>query len=95
MFLTRRILACKWIGTLLAVLCLSQGFARWRDFFAAPGGRTYAALVLALSLFLALMAGLAVVVYAEAKALGQIRRPRPRLDRWASRLFGKPGNGED
>ena len=86
----RRLQACKWLGTLLAVVCLSQAFARWRVFFQAPSGRSYAALVLVLSLFLALMAGLAVVVYAEEKARGRITRNRPRLDRWSSRFFFKP-----
>ena len=92
MFLTRRIQACKWTGTLLAVICLSQGFARWRAFFEAPSARNYAALLIVLSLFLALMAGLALVVYAEEKAKGRITRTRPRFDRWSSRFFFKSEN---
>lgn len=89
MYRTRRIQLCKWTGTLAAVACLSQGIARWRDFIQAPGGATYAALLTMLTLFLALMAGLALVVYAEEKARGRVARPRPLLDRWTNRFFLK------
>ena len=87
----RRIQICKWTGTLLAVLLLSQIFARWKAFFQSPTGLNYAAILIVLSLFLVLMAALSVVVYAEEKARGRIRRTRPFFERWSDRLF----NSED
>jgi len=87
MYRTGRIKACKWTGAALAVLLLSQCFARWKDFFQAPTGRAYAGLVITLSLFLVLMAALSVVVYAEEKAKGRILRNRPWFDRWSDRFF--------
>ena len=90
MLCPRRIRICKWTGTVLAVALLSSTLARWRAFFQAPNGGNYAALVLDLSLLLALMAALALVVYAEEKARGRIHRPRPALERWSERLFLKP-----
>lgn len=90
MYRTGRIRACKWGGAALAVLLLSQCFARWKDFFQAPTGRAYAGLLITLSLFLVLMAALSVVVYAEEKAKGRIHRNRPRFDRWSDRFFLKP-----
>ena len=85
----RRIQTTKWTGSALAVLLLSQSFARWRDFHAEPSIATYAAILLVLSLFLVLMSTLAVVVYAEEKCRGRITRNRPFFDRWSDRLFLK------
>jgi threonine/homoserine/homoserine lactone efflux protein len=89
MYRTRRIKLCKWTGALFAVLLLSQSFSRWRDFQQLPTGRSYAAILIVLSLFLGLMALLAVVVYAEEKAKGRVTRTRPRFDRWSDRFFLK------
>jgi glycerol-3-phosphate acyltransferase PlsY len=87
MVLLRRIQACKWGGAALAVLFLSQCFRRWRAFSEAPTPATYAGILLALTLFLLLMAALAVVVYAEEKAKGRITQARPFFDRWSDRFF--------
>jgi len=86
----RRIQLCKWVGTAAAVLFLSQCFQRWRAFTQAPTPLTYAVMLVALTLFLLLMAFLAVVVYGEEKAMGRIIRPRPFFDRWSERLFQNP-----
>lgn len=83
----RRIQVCKWAGALVAVLLLSQGFGRWRAFIQAPTPLTYVGMVLVLTGFLLLMAFLAVVVYAEEKALGRLPRTRPFFDRWSDRFF--------
>ncbi len=83
----RRIQACKWTGSALAVVLLSATFSRWNAFKAAPGALTYAGILLALTALLALLASLAVVVYAEERARGRLNRPRPRLERWANRFF--------
>jgi len=83
----RRIQLWKWTATLLAVVLLSQIFARWRAFFQSPTGWNYAVVLLVLTLFLALMALLSVVVYAEEKARGRVARTRPFFERWSARLY--------
>ena len=83
----RQIQACKWTGTVLAVLLLSAAIGRWNAFKAAPTGASYAAILVAVTLFLLLMLTLAVVVYAEERAKGRLNRPRPFFERWASRIF--------
>jgi len=87
MYRTRRIQACKWTAIPLAAYFLSQIFARWKAFFQSPTGWNYVAILAALTLFLALMAMLALVVYAEERARGQITRTRPWFERWSARLF--------
>lgn len=94
MALLRRIQVSKWVLATLAVAFLSQCFSRWRAFFQAPTALTYAGILLALTLFLLLMAALAVVVYAEERAKGHIQSPRPRFDRWANRFFLNPDEPE-
>ncbi|HET7775058.1 MAG TPA: hypothetical protein VFK74_01680, partial [Azospira sp.] len=89
MYSLRQIQASKWTGTILAVGVLSATFGRWNAFRTAPTPGTYAGLLVALTAFLALMASLAVVVYAEEKARGRVTRPRPLLDRIADRFFLK------
>jgi hypothetical protein len=84
----RRIRTFKWTGALMAILLLSQSFGRWRAFAQTPSALSYAGILLALSLFLLLMAALAVLVYAEEKAMGRILRPRPLFDRLSHRFFG-------
>ena len=86
----RRILVCKWGGGAAAVVFLSQCFSRWRAFTQAPTPLTYVGMLLVLTLFLLLMAFLAVVVYGEEKAKGRLTRTRPLFDRWSDRLFLKP-----
>ena len=83
----RRIQVCKWTGGFLAVALLSQAFGRWRAFFQAPTPLSYAGILLAATVFLLLMAALAVVVYAEEKTKGRITRNRPFFDRWSDRFF--------
>jgi len=87
MYDLRRIQLCKWTGSLVAVVLLSQSFARWRQFTQAPTPLTYAAILVAITLFLLLMASLAVVVYAEEKAKGRLTRFRPLFDRLSDRFF--------
>ena len=87
MLLLRRIQVCKWGGTALAVLFLTQCFKRWREFTLAPTPLTYAGIFFTLTCFLLLMATLAVVVYAEEKAKGRLTQPRPFFDRWSDRFF--------
>lgn len=90
----RRIGLCKWgLGTLAAVF-LSQCFKRWNAFTQAPAGPTYAGILAALTLFLLLMAALAVVVYAEEKARGRITVKRPLLERLSNRFFSNPDEHE-
>lgn len=83
----RQIQTCKWTGTVLAVLLLSAAIGRWNAFRTAPSGASYAAILVALTLFLLLMLTLAVVVYAEERAKGRLNRPRPFFERWSNRLF--------
>ena len=83
----RRIQISKWGLALLAGIFLSQCFKRYRAFTEFPTAFTYAGIFIALTLFLALMAALAVVVYAEEKAKGHILQPRPFFDRWSNRFF--------
>ena len=90
MVLLRRIQVCKWGGSFLAVLFLSQCFRRWKDFAQVPTPLAYAGILLALTLFLLLMAFLALVVYGEEKAKGRLTRTRPFFDRWSDRLFLNP-----
>ena len=90
MILLRRIQVCKWGGATVAVLFLSQCFRRWNEFTHAPTPLAYVGIILALTVFLLLMAFLAIVVYGEEKAKGRITRPRPFFDRWSDRLFLNP-----
>lgn len=90
----RRIQVSKWGLATLAVVFLSQCFSRWRAFSQAPAALTYAGILLALTLFLFLMAALAVVVYAEEKAKGRISQARPFFDRWSDRLSLNPDEPE-
>jgi len=89
MYDTARIRLCKWTGFALGVLFLSQTIARWKDFFAVPGLGTYAAILAAIAVFAVLMTSLAVVVYAEEKAKGNVKAPMPLFDRWSDRFFLK------
>lgn len=89
MYSLRQIQVCKWTGAVLAVATLSATFGRWNAFRAAPAPGTYAGILVALTLLLALMLSLAVVVYAEEKAKGRLNRPRPFFDRFADRFFLK------
>ena len=87
MYAMGRIKASKWVGIILAVVLLSQTIAHWKAFFAAAGFMSYFALIATLTLFLALMLGLMVVVYAEEKAKGTVQMPRPWFERMADRFF--------
>lgn len=84
-----RIKISKWTGVVLAVIFLSQAIARWREFIALPNAMSYLGITLAITLFLALMLGLAVVVYAEEKARGNVKHPLALFDRLADRFFLK------
>ncbi len=87
MYSTGRIKASKWVGFLLAVVLLSQSIAHWKAFFASAGFMSYFVLIATLTLFICLMLGLMVVIYAEEKAKGNVQHPRPWLERLADRFF--------
>jgi len=87
MYSRRRIQISKWTGVLFGVVFLSQAIARWRAFFAGPTVLTYLAIITAGTIFILLLAALAIVVYAEEKAKGTLTLQRPWLDRWADRFF--------
>ena len=87
MYDRRRIKISKWTAVVLGIVFLSQAIARWRDFFAGPGLHTYLAIITAGTIFLLLLTALAIVVYAEEKALGNLNAPRPWFDAWADRFF--------
>jgi hypothetical protein len=89
MYDTARIRICKWTGFALGVLFLSQTIARWKDFFSLPGLASYAAVMVAVTVFAVLLASLALVVYAEEKAKGNIKAPMPFFERWTDRFFLK------
>jgi hypothetical protein len=89
MYDLRRIKISKWTGVVLAVVFLSQAIARWREFVSFPTALSYVGITLAITLFLALMTGLAVVVYAEEKAEGNVRHPMAFFERWSDRFFLK------
>ena len=84
-----RIKISKWTGVVLAVVFLSQAIARWRDFIALPNTLSYLGIILAGTLLLALMLGLAVVVYAEEKARGNVKHPMAFFERLSDRFFLK------
>ena len=90
MYDQRRISLSKWTGFGLAVVVLSQGIARSKSFFEAPTAMTYVGALVALTLLLGLLFGLAVAVYAEEKAKGNLQHPMPFFDRWSDRFFLKP-----
>ncbi len=87
MYDRRRIKLSKWTGVALGIIFLSQAIARWRAFFAGPALLTYLAIVTAGTIFLLLLTGLAIVIYAEEKAKGNLNVPRPWFDRWADYFF--------
>ena len=87
MYNRRRIQISKWAGILFGVFFLSQAIARWRAFFAGPTVLTYVEIITAGTIFILLLAALAIVVYAEEKAKGTLTLYRPWLDRWADRFF--------
>lgn len=87
MYDRRRIRVSKWAGVVFGIVFLSQAIARWRAFFAGPTVLTYVAIITAATIFILLLAALAVVVYAEEKAKGTLALHRPWLDRWADRCF--------
>ncbi len=87
MYSTGRIKASKWVGIILAVVLLSQSIAHWKAFFANAGFMSYFVLIATLTLFLLLMVGLMVVIYAEEKAKGNVQHPRPMFERLADRFF--------
>ena len=87
MMCRRRIQIAKWTAVVLGIVFLSQAIARWKAFFAGPTFLTYVAIITAGSIFLLLLTGLAIVVYAEEKAKGGLGFPRPWFDRWADRFF--------
>jgi general stress protein CsbA len=87
MYSQGRIKASKWVGILLAVVLLSQSIAHWKAFFASAGFMSYLLLIATLTLFLLLMVGLMVVIYAEEKAKGNVQHPRPWFERMADRFF--------
>ncbi len=87
MYDRRRIQISKWTAVVLGIVFLSQAIARWKAFFAGPTFLAYVAIITAGSIFLLLLTGLAIVVYAEEKAKGSLNLPRPWLDRWADRFF--------
>ena len=87
MYNRRRIQISKWAAVVLGIVFLSQAIARWRAFFAGPTVLTYVAIITAGTIFLLLLAALAIVVYAEEKAKGTLQQQRSWLDRWADRFF--------
>lgn len=82
-----RIKSTKWIIILLGIILLSQTIARWKAFFGLPTFNLYLALIAFLSLFLLVIVGLGLVVYAEEKNRGTIQHPKPFFDYWAQRFF--------
>jgi general stress protein CsbA len=87
MYSNGRIKTSKWVGVILAVILLSQCIAHWKAFFASAGFMSYFVLIATLTLFLLLMVGLMVVIYAEEKAKGKVQHPRPWFERMADRFF--------
>lgn len=87
MYNRRRIQISKWTAVVLGIVFLSQAIARWRAFFAGPTLLTYVAIITAGTIFILLLAALAIVVYAEEKAKGTLTLRRSWLDRWADRCF--------
>lgn len=84
-----RIKISKWTAVVLSVIFLSQAIARWRAFIALPNATSYLGITLAITLFLALMLGLSVVVYAEEKARGNVKHPMAWFERLSDRFFLK------
>lgn len=89
MYDLRRIKISKWAGVVLSVVFLSQAIARWREFVSLPTAASYLGITLAATLFLALMFGLAVVVYAEEKARGNVKHPMAWFEALSDRFFLK------
>ena len=87
MYNRRRIQISKWTAVVFGIVFLSQAIARWRAFFAGPSLLTYVAIITAGTIFILLLAALAIVVYAEEKAKGTLTLHRSWLDRWADRFF--------
>lgn len=87
MYNRRRIQISKWTAVVFGIVFLSQTIARWRAFFAGPTMPTYVAIIATGTVFLLLLAALAIVVYAEEKAKGTLQLRRSWLDRWADRFF--------
>lgn len=87
MYDRRRIQISKWTAVVFGIVFLSQVIARWRAFFAGPSVPTYVAILTAGTIFILLLAALAIVVYAEERSKGTLSLHRPWLDRWADRCF--------